>query len=307
MTDIRLFSVLTLAALALGACTREKASDKEAILFKTSIESSMTKAPVYDKTTGTGTFSTGDILGLYATVESDPSRSLQNYALDWGNTILYWDNVSTSYDVLFCAYYPRLNTVADAEHFDFTVGEAAEQDLLISKGVKAKFAYPVAPEIPLQFTHAMHKLVINLFNSTDYSQEALKSSTVSILGMKPTATFDLLRGEMTGANGEATPVVDRNESMTRNFMLVPQAVTTDAGFVQIDVLNPTIGKSVTYLYKVPATITSADGTQIAFNELEAGKVLILNITVAKTGITLLSGEIAAWQDQGSVNDEAIAQ
>lgn len=237
---------------------------------------------------GSGSFDASDVLGLYATTGG--TAKLTNASYTAGST-LYWDDLSTTAPVTFAAYYPHTATVADPAAYAFNVATATEKDLLLatpdtrSKGETVKLA----------FGHAMHRLVVKLTSSA-FTGEELAAATFTLKGMKSTAAVNILTGTVDAAAASGSDAYAA-QTVDKPFVVAPQAVTTGADWIVITM----DGKQ--YTYKMPAQITNAAGTAIDLKELESGKTLTLNLAITRDGITLTTGDIAAWDTQGKIDGE----
>lgn len=301
MRQTTILSIGGLILAAMFSCTREPVADTQ-ISLNSSIVTAGTRAPQL-AADGSGRFETSDKVGVWAVVSGSVSDKCSNIQCPAnGASGLFWDDVSTSTEVSFTAYYPWKAGITAAKNYIFTPSTAADGDLLLAAPVKATFAKP-APVIAFQFRHAMHKLVVNLQCGTDYLEEDLKAASVSVLGLLPSAEIDLLASEVVKASGMATTVTNKAGTTSRVFLVAPQGVTSGAGFISIEVPNRSTNDTVTYLFRVPATVTQ-NGVATVLTSLEEGKSLRLNLLISKSGIRLTSGEIVAWQIQGNVNGDS---
>lgn len=240
---------------------------------------------------GSGSFDATDVLGLYATTGGATKLDNKEYTVA---TKLYWDDLSTTAPVTFSAYYPRTATIADPAAYTFNAATATDKDLLLATPVtKSK-----GEAVTLNFRHAMHRLIINLSTTVDGLNIA--DAIIELTGMNAAATVNITTGAVTvgeTAEADGTYTAVKKSGATTEYILAPQKVTTDADWILITIA----GKQ--YTYKIPAQIKNTSGTMTAFAALESGKTLTLNLAITRDGITLTTGDIAAWDTQGKIDGE----
>ena len=295
-----LFVAIGLAALALTACNNDddaSADDLQTgqVDIRTTIcadaGSSGTRTIIAND--GSGTFEDDDELGLYATVGTEAKLANSSYKV---GDALYWGDLSLTEAVTFAAYYPRVDAIADpsAYTFDAATATATYNDLLVATPVSAS----KGETVPLNFRHAMHRLVVNL--TTDVDGWDATTAEVSLTGMNAAATVNILTGTVTpgeASEADGTYTAVRKEGATTEYIVAPQKVAAGADWMTIEIS----GKQ--YTYKMPESYTAPDGTVFQLTTLESGKTLTLNLALTRSGVTLTCGDSAAWDTQGTINGE----
>ena len=288
----------TLAAtLALAGCSKNDEPDgptRAAVNIRTSIGGTTDAGNFGSRAAisadGSGNFEAGDVLGLYVTVGA--TAKLANSAYTVGSTALWWDELSMTAPVAFAAYYPKAEAITDPAAYIFNAATATNPDLLLATPVTASKGEDVA----LAFRHAMHRLTVNL--STDIDGWDITTAQVSLAGMNASATVDITAGTVTLGEADATDGdYGTKTGASTTFVLAPQKVTADADWIQITM------DGEQYVYKVPASITLPGGGTAPLTALESGKTLTLNLALTRDGVTLTTGDIAAWDTQGTINGE----
>ena len=288
----------TLAAtLALAGCSKNDEPDgptRAAVNIRTSIGGTTDAGNFGSRAAisadGSGNFEAGDVLGLYVTVGA--TAKLANSAYTVGSTALWWDELSMTDPVAFAAYYPKAEAITDPAAYIFNAATATNPDLLLATPVTASKGEDVA----LAFRHAMHRLTVNL--STDIDGWDITTAQVSLAGMNASATVDITAGTVTLGEADATDGdYGTKTGASTTFVLAPQKVTADAVWIQITM------DGEQYVYKVPASITLPSGGTAPLTALESGKTLTLNLALTRDGVTLTTGDIAAWDTQGTINGE----
>lgn len=130
--------------------------------------------------------------------------------------------------------------------------------------------------VPLTFTHLLTKIDVSLSTGDGFTSAELDAAVVTILGTKPSTTFNVQNATVGAASGDATDII-AGTGTTTSAIIVPQALAADASFIQV-----TIGGG-NYIYKLPAAITFASSTKYTYN-----------LTVNKTGLTLNGTTITPW-------------
>ena len=303
-----LFAAFGAAALTLTACNNDDdvlngGQEPGVMNIVTSINGPQTRVEM--KEDGSGSFeNTKDKLKLavYGSGNAD-------YQVDYtvGTTVLYWENVETGVGTgpyTFGGWFTK--TGLPATLTSFNAATASDPDLLlaapatnVSKGAT----------VNLNFKHAMHKLVVNVTYDGDFSNVDRNNVTIQPVGMNASAAIDVQRGIVTP--GEATDTDGDYAAQTLinnacSFILAPQKLTTDAEWLEINLDGQTL------TFNVPANYTTSGGSSEALTQLNSGEVLTLNLTIkkeaggtdpGKTEIVLTTGQITAWNSQGTVEGE----
>ncbi len=296
MKTAKLITAVLLATLALAACNRDDDAPKnEQVDIRTTIcaNADIASADIGTRATivpdGSGTFATGDVLGLYA--YAGTTAKLGNSSYKVGTTALYWDELSETDPVTFSAYYPKTADIADAAAYAFNAATATTPDLLVAIPVtKSK-----GEQVTLDFRHAMHRLEVNITTNTSGWDAA--TAKITLTGMNAAASVNILTGVTTP--GEASETDGNYASQTgaaTTFIVAPQKVITGADWLQIELGGKT------FTYQVPAQYTKPGGGTGTFSQLNSGETLTLTLNVNRDGVTLTSGNISAWDTQGTIDD-----
>ena len=140
--------------------------------------------------------------------------------------------------------------------------------------------------VPLTFTHLLTKIDVSLNAGSGFTQAEMANAVVSILGTKPTTTFNVQNATVGTASGDATAITAGTGAAT-SAIIVPQALAAGSNFIQV-----TIGGG-NYIYKLPAAITFASSTKYTYN-----------LTVNKTGLTLSGTTITPWNSVAPIDGTA---
>ena len=140
--------------------------------------------------------------------------------------------------------------------------------------------------VPLTFTHLLTKIDVSLNAGSGFTQAEMANAVVSILGTKPTTTFNVQNATVGTASGDATTITAGTGAAT-SAIIVPQALAAGSNFIQV-----TIGGG-NYIYKLPAAITFASSTKYTYN-----------LTVNKTGLTLSGTTITPWNSVAPIDGTA---
>lgn len=143
-----------------------------------------------------------------------------------------------------------------------------------------------ANAVPLTFTHLLTKINVTLTAGSGFTQAEMANAVVSILGTKPTTTFNVQSANVGEASGDATAITAGTGAAT-SAIIVPQALAADASFIQVAVGGGN------YIYKLPAAITFAPSTKYTYN-----------LTVTKTGLTLSGTTITPWNSVAPIDGTA---
>ena len=209
----------------------------------------------------------------------------------------------------FAAWYngnEPADLVADAT---FDVAAAKDKDLLLATPVTVG----EGAQVNLNFKHAMHKLVVNVTYDGDFTGVDQSNVSIKPVGMNATTEIDIKAGTVAVGEANATKgtyaaqLLDVNNACS--FILAPQKLTTDAAWLEINL----DGQPLTF--NVPARYTTSGGSPEDLFQLNSGEVLTLNLTIKKeaggtdpdkTVIVLKTGQITAWNSQGTVEGEVQA-
>jgi uncharacterized lipoprotein NlpE involved in copper resistance len=298
MKTTKLITAALLATLALAACNNDDDAPKsEQVDIRTTIcaNADIADADIGTRATiapdGSGTFDTGDELGLYA--YAGATDYLTNSSYKVGETLLYWDELTMAQAVTFSAYYPKAADVADAAAYAFNAATASEPDLLVATSATAS----TGETVTLDFRHTMHRLIVNI--TTNVSGWDAATARITLMGMNAAASVNILTGATTlGEAAEADGDYAPQTGAATTFIVAPQKVTTGANWLQIELGDKT------FTYQVPAQYNKPDGGGTeTLSQLNSGETLTLTLNVRRDGVTLTSGAISAWDTQGSIDGE----
>lgn len=305
-----LFVAFGAAALTLTACNNDDdvlngGQEPGVVNIVTSINGPQTRVPVLDAN-GAGSFQGTDTLKL-AVYGSSTGIYQANYYP--GTTKLYWEDVKANAgegNYTFAAWYngnEPADLVADAT---FDVAAAKDKDLLLATPVTVG----EGAQVNLNFKHAMHKLVVNVTYDGDFTGVNKENVSIKPVGMNATTEIDIKAGTVAVGEANATKgtyaaqLLDVNNACS--FILAPQKLTTDAEWLKINLDGQTL------TFNVPASYTTSGSSTEDLSQLNSGEVLTLNLTIKKvsggtdpdkTVIVLKTGQITAWNSQGTVNGE----
>lgn len=305
-----LFVAFGAAALTLTACNNDDdvlngGQEPGVVNIVTSINGPQTRVVMNDD--GSGSFTDGDKIKLEV-FNLDLGRA-GGYDYTIGSTKLYWEDVATRFgeadSYTFGGWYanPLPNDLLAMPNFD--VAAAEDPDLLLATPATAA----VGETVNLVFKHAMHKLAVNVTYDGDFTGVDLNAVTVKPVGMNRLATVNVENGTVTVGEAEYEDGEYAARTLTNNaceFILAPQKLTTGAAWLEINLG----GQPLTF--NVPANYTTSGGSTEALSQLNSGEVLTLNLTIKKvagggddekTEVVLTTGQITAWNSQGTVEGE----
>ena len=223
-----------------------------------------------------------------------------------GTTVLYWENVETGVGTgpyTFGGWFTK--TGLPATLTSFNAATASDPDLLlaapatnVSKGAT----------VNLNFKHAMHKLVVKVTYEGDFTGVNTGNVSIKPVGMNASADINVQTGIVTPGEATDTDGDYAAQTLTSNscsFILAPQKLTPDAEWLKINLDGQTL------TFNVPANYTTSGGSSEALTQLNSGEVLTLNLTIKKvagggddkTEVVLTTGQITAWNSQGTVDGE----
>lgn len=222
-----------------------------------------------------GTFASGE--SVKVRVSNTGTGEWSDYTFTTGDagamtapaTPPYYPAGSTNIDIV--AYYP-----ADAgESFSVATNQTADDDYKASDLMFASVTDQAkqAAAVNLAFSHKMAKLNVNI----TAGQGVTSITSVSLLNVKPTVTFDRATGAVGEATGTATSI-----AMSNNGAALIPAQTIDGGLLSIETDKGT----ATYSVSNKAFV--------------AGKLYTMNITVNLRAVGTTT-TITGWTSEGTVN------
>ena len=303
-----LFVAFGAAALTLTACNNDDdvlngGQEPGVVNIVTSINGPQTRVVMNND--GSGSFEDSkDKLKLAVYGSADAA-----YQVDYtvGATALYWEDVEAGVGTgpyTFGGWFTKTDLPATLTSFN--AATASDPDLLlaapatnVSKG----------ETVNLNFKHAMHKLVVNVTYDGDFTGVNTNNVSIKPVGMNASAAINVQTGIVTP--GEATDTDGDYAAQTLinnacSFILAPQKLTKGAEWLEINLDGQTL------TFYVPASYTTSGSSTEALSQLNSGEVLTLNLTIKKvagggddekTEVVLTTGQITAWNSQGTVNGE----
>lgn len=289
MNKINIATALSLALFALVSCSKQDAPLPSEMVFDA--QHPATKATA-------SAFEPGDKMGIYVTKYQDSKPSVLqvsgNYANNSAATLeagkwkaspaIYWEE--GKFDIY--AYYPY-TTVASVDEMPFSV--ALDQGVPESQGGLSAYeasdflwakasAVSQSASVPLNFTHRMSRLVINLVKGEDYEGDIPSDATVIIHNTIPKAVIDLSVGIVVKDNyapAQSIKAAKINDSRYE-VILVPQRIDTRRPLIEV------ITKGVSYM--IERTFIFRQGTQHTINVILSDNPDRMRIEIG--------GEIEGW-------------
>lgn len=302
-----LFVAFGAAALTLTACNNDDdvlngGQEPGVVNIVTSINGPQTRVVMNEN--GSGSFEdTKDKLKL--AVYGSADVTYPDYTV--GTTVLYWEDVEAGVGTgpyTFGGWFTKTDLPATLTSFN--AATASDPDLLlaapatnVSKG----------ETVNLNFKHAMHKLVVNVTYDGDFTGVNTNNVSIKPVGMNASAAINVQTGIVTPGEATDTDGEYAARTLTNNacsFILAPQKLTTGAAWLEINLDGQTL------TFYVPASYTTSGSSTEDLSQLNSGEVLTLNLTIKKvtggtdpdkTVIVLTTGQITAWNSQGTVEGE----
>lgn len=298
MTNKVYYLALAAIAMSVGSCSNDDGpKNPQYITVSTNIES-MTRV-----TTDVESFEEGDCISVYGwtgaadVVPAAGERVVDNSINTLSNGVwvavpqmLWKDMLSEHY---FIGVYPAIeqgngldNDLSDYS-YKLNVADQTASDLMVAVntvGYKATSA-----SVPLDFSHVMSKVCINLTFRNQWGEEGPEVTSVSLKNAVQGAKVNLLTKAVTpDENGHvdiAIPEIKANTSFSSIF--IPQE-----GVREIVVLID--GKE----YKYKHTDESGNSADILF---EPGKYTTINLIVGQDEIALAGVSITPWAEGTLIN------
>ena len=267
-------ALIAIAALLTAACSQMEYPVQEGTpvtLKYTTIDATETKAA---QNLNEGTFASGE--SIKVRISNTGAGSWTDYDFTTGDagamsptsTVPYYPAGSQNIDIV--AYYPATAGTS----FSVATDQIADANYKASDLMFASVTNQAkqATAVELAFAHKMTKMNVNITAGTGVTS----ITSVSILNVKPTVSFDQATGVVGSASGSATSI-----AMSNNGAAIIPAQTIDGNLLSI------VTNKGTAIYSV---------SNKAF---EAGKQYTLNITVnlrAVNSTTVITG----WTSEGTV-------
>ena len=275
------------AALAFVACNQDDSVESAEFKLVSSINS-LTRTPELDGN-GAGRFVNGDQNSLFF---HNGSRTLYSFNYEYGQTY-YWDDIKVPAETQnssLSACYPTVSAT-DPKNFDWNVeSHAGSSDFLFAAPVNVKINS--ASPVSLVFTHALHKLVVELVpDGTSVTEDMLAQSEIQVRNFHPVATLNLLEAKAVAAKGNLTNASAKSKKAS--FILPAQEVGTMEVLVKVG--------ERTAVYKLSACEVAGE----SLKNLASGKTFSLKIKVSQNAFTIIGQNISGWDNQGSFEGSVI--
>lgn len=282
---------LNLCGLAACSSQEETLPDNQPFLITSSIQGvSLSRAPHLDAS-GKGKFTDGDVNTLF--FMGKDGRFIKDFSYTYGHTY-YWNDVQlkeVGQELKVSACYPTVAAPNPAAFsWDVTDTSAATADFLAA--APATVQEGVTIQVPLQFTHLMHRFIVQLqADGTTVSDGDLAKTQVTISSFLPQAQINLLTATVQGVAG--LPAQLHTQGTEAHFILPPQAVGNIE--VKIAVGERTQNFRLSDLKVGDSPLTT----------LESGKAFTLAVKVSKNSFSITGQSIDPWGNQGEANGEII--
>ena len=303
-----LFVAFGVAALTLTACNNDDdvlngGQEPGVVNIVTSINGPQTRVVMNENGSGSFEDSKDKLkLAVYGSGNAD-------YQVDYtvGTTVLYWEDVEAGAGIgpyTFGGWFTKTDLPATLTSFN--AATASDPDLLlaapatnVSKG----------ETVNLNFKHAMHKLVVKVTYEGDFTGVNTDNVSIKPVGMNASAAINVQTGIVTPGEATDTDGDYAARTLTNNacsFILAPQKLTKGAEWLEINLDGQTL------TFYVPASYTTSGSSTEDLSQLNSGEVLTLNLTIKKvtggtdpekTEIVLKTGQITAWNSQGTVEGD----
>ena len=271
--------LIAVAALMVAACTQKEnpVEDRTPVALQyTTVDATETKAA---QNLNEGTFASGE--SVKVRISNTGEGSWEDYdfttgsagAMSPASTVPYYPAGAQNIDIV--AYYPA---TAGAS-FTIAADQTADADykasdlMFASVSNQAKQANPV----DLAFSHKLVKINVNITAGTGLTS----ISSVSLLNIKPTVSFNQATGAVGEASGSASTI-----ALSNNGAAIIPAQTIDGGLLSI------------VTDKGTATYT------VASKEFAAGQQYTINITVNLRNIGTTNA-ITGWTSEGTVTVDSV--
>ena len=265
---------IMVSAIVFAACTQLEnpmKSDVPVSLSYSTVEAAETKAA---QNLNEGTFASGE--SVKVRISNTGVGEWTDYtfttgsagALSPASTVPYYPAGEQNIDIV--AYYPATAGASFSVAADQTTDANYKASDLMFASVTNQAKQEAA--VALAFTHKMVKLKVNITAGSGVSS----ITSVSILNVKPTVTFDQATGAVGSASGDATTI-----AMSNNGAAVIPAQTINGNLLSI------------VTDKGTATYSVAD------KAFAAGRLYTLNITVNLRAVGATT-EISGWTSEGTV-------
>ena len=248
-----------------------------------------TKKPQLSENGG-GQFASGDTVMLFFQAADQMGHrdypyvfGKRHYWMDWGLP----EGIG-KFQLAGC--YPPIVT-NEPENFAWNVNERKGwSDLLLASEVEVNMGS--SEEIPLAFSHALHKLVVELIpDGTSITQNLLSDAVINCRHVLPVAKVNLLTGRVLGAEGDPAEL---SAIGSKGMFIIPAQPVGDIEIgINVDGRN--------FIYKL--FDSQVDGRPLT--QLLANQALVIKIKVSKGAFVIAGESISGWGVQGEINDSII--
>lgn len=287
-----------------------------------SISGTIEQRTVATTRAGDNGFADGDAIGLYVVdyVNGEPGQLLPqgnhvnnmrhsyNAANNsWkGTSTIYWTDDRTPVDAY--SYYPFREVVENPKAVKVDVPvrqDIREKNAVISNYEAGDFLWAKAEKvnpgelIRLNHHHVMAGIKVCLVPGTGFDADAWNrlEKSVQVEGMVPTATVNLLTGDVTTGSGEAVSIVPMlmNDGSYR-AVVAPQTVSAGETLLAITV------DGASYFFKRETE------TQLLSRRLHSFTIeVIQRLPQGDYEFKLIDESVTAWQDDGTSHDGAVRE
>ena len=280
MKAIKLLCVC-LSVLMFAACSNEDMPETRSEFKVVSSILPLTRAPQLDQN-GAGHFVNGDKNTVF--FQSQEQQNLLKFTYTYGDKY-YWQDLglpANEKSVKVSACYPAVDVLEPAA-YEWNVLSQADSDLLVAAPVAANTES--SEPVSLSFTHALHKLVVELqADGTTMQSGDLKDAEISVNNFMPVAVVNFLSGKATSAKGELSKMAKKGTSAA--FIVPAQAVGTMQIIVKLG------NREAKY------DLSSCQVSGQPLQNLLSGQSFKLKIKVSKSSFSIVGQNISGWGSQG---------
>lgn len=280
MKAIKLLCVC-LSVLMFAACSNEDMPETRSEFKVDASILPLTRAPQLDQN-GAGKFENGDKNSVF--FQSQDQQHLLTFSYTYGEKY-FWQDLGLPAevkDLKLSACYPTV-VAENPASFEWNVIGKDNSDLLVAAPASANTAS--SDPVSLSFTHAMHKLVVELqADGTSMQAEDLNAAEVSVNNFQPIAVMNLLTAQATSAKGDLSKLTVKNPKAS--FIIPAQAVGSMEIVVKLG------NREAKY------DLSSCKVSGQPLTSLLSGKSFKLTIKVSKNSFTIVGQNISGWGNQG---------
>lgn len=293
MNRTKLFSLIMLLVISITtSCNNQPDNNQETNANIFTIKDMIlpeSRAPQMDEN-GAGNFIDGDKNTIFFLSEEEGITD--KFVYTYGQKY-YWSKLpitSKSEELSVSACYPNVDTDTPND-FEWDVREKNNDiDFLFSTQTSIKKG--TSSPIELKFTHALHKLKVNVSaDKSTISEEQIEGVSITCIDFKPIAHLNLLTGKAVSASGDASSIESKDSKA--EFIIPSQEIGNIKLLIKLGNREKMYELSNSIVNGTPLTI------------LESGKSLSINITVSEKDFIISGQSISGWDNQGEINDSII--